>query len=358
MVFSSRLALQNPSLQALLIGAFLTVSAPPSIAQTQWSEVRFRERINPTWRFVGINQQAPVFQSSLLEPPGLSHVSRSHPSKPSLPVVVTAHPQSNPAVSQVSDLPSVEPISPFVTVERPWPSPSLNPGVPSAFIGRGGDLFGGISGATRGKLRPDVDGSWFAGFGFGDPVSFASIELTGGCGSIKRFCGNGGFGAQVSRLLINEPRALLSVSAAWPNFIQWGYEGEQDRLIYGAISYAVPLRSPSTTFAQTLQLNAGVGNSTLAPYSSSDAEGKLGAFASIGVELSPAFGLSAGWSGRGVNAQASYTPFRSMPLTLNVLGADLLNQTPFGAVAVFTIGWGGNFATPNFNSPTFAPTTN
>ena len=244
--------------------------------------------------------------------------------------------------------PPSEPIAPFLKAVRPWPSPSLNPGVPSAFIANWGDLFAGVAGGTAGNLRPDVDGSWAAGFGLGDAARLAALEFGGGCGSFKRFCGNGGLAARVSRIVVNQPRSRVAIAAGWQNFVQWGYEGRQDNLVYGAVSYAVPLRSPRSGFAQTLQFNAGVGNSTLAPYTETDSERAIGGFASLGVELSPGFGVSAGWSGRGVNAMASYSPFRTVPITLNVLGADLLNETPAGTVAVFTVGIGGNFATPNF----------
>jgi hypothetical protein len=244
----------------------------------------------------------------------------------------------------------VEPIPPLVAIRRPWPSPSLNPGVPSAFIANWGDVFVGASAATAGNQRPVADGSWVAGFGLGDATRSIALELNGGCGSIKNFCSNGGFGARISRVLINQSRSWLALAGAWQNGLQWGNEGQQDNIYSGTLSYAFPLRAPQSRFAQTLQINAGIGNSTFAPYSAVDSESKVGGFASIGVELTPSLGVSAGWSGRGANAQLSYTPFREAPLTLNLLGSDLTGQTPSGTVAVFSINWGSNFLTPNFSS--------
>jgi hypothetical protein len=104
--------------------------------------------------------------------------------------------------------------------------------VPSAFIANWGD---GV-----------VDGSWNAGFGLGD--------------------------------------ASKAVACAWQNFAQWGTEGRQDNVYYGAPTYALPLRQNNRGFGQTLQYNAG-------------------------------------WSRRAANAQPSYTPFRSTPLTLTLLDA-------------------------------------
>jgi hypothetical protein len=222
--------------------------------------------------------------------------------------------------------------------------------VPSAFIANWGDVFIGASAATPGKARDGVvDGSWNAGVGLGDASKAVALELSGGCGSIKNFCANGSFSGRVSRLLLSQTNARLAVAGAWQNFAQWGSEGRQDNIYYGVLTYAVPLRLDNRGFGQTLQFNAGVGNSLYAPYTPENSQSKVGAFGSIGVELSPALGLSTGWSGRGANAQLSYTPFRSTPLTLTLLGADLFNQTPSGTVAVFTVSWGTNFTTPSFD---------
>jgi hypothetical protein len=149
-------------------------------------------------------------------------------------------------------------------------------------------------------------------------------------------------------LLVKNPTGWLALAGGWQNVVQWDYEGKQDNIYSAGLSYAFPLRSVQSGFGQTLQINAGVGNSSFAPYAAINSESKFGVFASIGVELSPAVGVSAGWSGRGVNAQISYAPFSALPLTINLLGADLFDQTPSGAVAVLSLGWGNNFLTPTF----------
>lgn len=175
-----------------------------------------------------------------------------------------------------------------------------------------------------------------------------ALEVNAGCGSIKRFCGSGGMGLRLGRVLIQRPTGWLSVAGSWQNVVEWSYEGRQDNIYAGTVSYAFPLRSVSSGFAQTMQINAGIGNSTFAPYSAINSEHKIGGFASIGVEVSPSIGVSTGWSGRGMNAQISYTPFADTPITMNVLGVDLFNQNPAGTVAIFSITWGSNFRTPNF----------
>lgn len=272
---------------------------------------------------------------------GLASVPRTAP-------VALPPPATAPSPDEVRRLREQLRIPPIVKRAKPWPSPSLSPGVPSAFVAQWGDVFLGVSGATAGKQRDGVvDGSWTAGFGLGDAAKAVALEVSGGCGSVKDFCANGSFTARLGRLLINDATARLSLAGAWQNFAQWGNEGRQDNVYYGALSYAVPLQQ-GKPFAQTLQFNVGVGNSQYAPAVTTDSESQIGAFASVGVELTKFLGVSAGWSGRGANAQVSITPFGGLPITVNLLGSDLFNQTPSGAVGVLSISWGTNFLTPSF----------
>lgn len=267
---------------------------------------------------------------------------------PATAPVALPPPAATPSPEEVRRLREQLRIPPIVKRATPWPSPSLSPGVPSAFVANWGDVFVGVSGATPGKQRDGVvDGSFNAGFGLGSAAKAVALEVSGGCGSIKDFCANGSFTARLGRLLVNEPNTRVSLAGAWQNFAQWGNEGRQDNVYYGAVSYAVPLQ-PGRPFAQTLQFNVGVGNSQYAPYVSEDSESQIGAFASLGVELTKFLGISGGWSGRGANAQLSITPFERLPITINLLGSDLFNQTPSGAVGVLSISWGANFLTPSF----------
>ena len=252
--------------------------------------------------------------------------------------------------SVLQKIPATTPILPITKTEPIWPSPSLNPGVPSAFIASWGDVFALASAATSGNVRPDADGSFAAGFGLGNAVENVALELSGGCGSVKMLCSNGGFGVRLGRVIVNQPNRRIALTGAWLNGVQWSNEGLQDNIYSATLSYAIPLRSPGLSFGQTLQINAGLGNSTFAPYTPVGSEQRIGGFGSIGVELSPAIGVSAGWSGRGANAQVSYTPFRDIPITLNILGVDLFSQTQAGSVGLLTLSWRTNFSTPNFSN--------
>jgi hypothetical protein len=290
----------------------------------------------------------PTVTTNDLEPAVASDLHIASSSDPATP---------NAEVSSTvpNDPPSIAPIPGLTRRPLVWSSPSLNPGVPSAFIARWGDVFLSAGLATPGNLRDDVDGAFVAGFGLGDPERFVAVEVAGGCGSVRQFCGNGGVGLSVGRDIITNSHQRLALALAWRNPIQWGYEGTQDNIYSATLTYAIPLRSSTSSFRQTLQFNAGVGNSTFAPFTDDNTEDNIGGFGSVGVELSPSFGISTGWSGRGMNAQISYAPFQNVPISLNFLGADLFNQTPAGTVAIFSINWGSNFRTTSFNSASSTP---
>jgi len=258
--------------------------------------------------------------------------------------------------------PTVDPLSPIAPLTKripPWPTPSLSPGVPSAFLASWGDVFAIASIGSRGKKRDHADGSFAAGFGLGNSVKSVALEVTGGCGSVDEFCSNGGLGLRLGRVFVNKPALQVAFTGAWQNGIQWSTEalefdtGRQDNIYSATLSVAFPLQRRGSYFGQTFQINAGVGNSTFAPFVATGSQSQVGGFGSVGLEINDLMGVSAGWSGRGVNAQLSLTPFRDTPITVSLLGADLFNQTPYGAVGVLSVSWRTNFSTPNFAAPDY-----
>ena len=73
-----------------------------------------------------------------------------------------------------------------------------------------------------------------------------------------------------------------------------------------------------------------------------------GVIASLGVELAPNVGLSAGWVGRGINASLSVVPVRGVPLFVTISGVNLDNSGNVGRAAVLSLTWGGSFRTATF----------
>lgn len=232
---------------------------------------------------------------------------------------------------------------PPVRIGADYTAPSLQPGVPSAFIANWGDYFIGVSGATRGRLRDNVDGSINMGVGLGDAVKALALELDLNIASINNFGSNGTFDAKVARVLENRSDFRLGASVGVVNIAEWGNETKANANPYGVATAAWPLQPGNANFKQTLQVSVGFGGETFAPE-----QENFGAFGSIGVELLPNLGISGGWSGRGANAGVSYVPFKRTPLTLSLVAADIFDNTTNGPVGVLSISWGSNFRTAQF----------
>ena len=232
---------------------------------------------------------------------------------------------------------------PPVRIGAEYSAPSLQPGVPSAFIANWGDYFIGVSGATEGRQRDNVDGSVNMGVGLGDAYKAVALELDLNIASINNFGANGTFDAKLARVLVNRSNFRLAASVGVVNIAEWGDDPKADTNPYGVATVAWPLQPNNPKFKQTLQISVGGGGETFA-----FEEENVGMFGSIGLELLPNLGISGGWSGRGANAGISLVPFKRTPLTINLVAADIFDLTSNGPVGVLSISWGSNFRTAQF----------
>lgn len=335
---SSVLSLRPGSLRGLLrTGSLAVFAAPLLIAQPSAAGAALE------WQLVPEASTIPEQPISRKAPLQHQTVSR----QPARPQESGLRAQANRAA------PAAEAVDPEqlrrelllqpVAVGPEYSAPSLSPGVPSAFIAGWGDYFVGVSGATRGRVRDQVDGSLGIGIGIGDMAEAVALELSLNIASLNRFGSNGTFDAKLGRMLVSNPTFRLGASVGVVNVAEWGDDPKADPNPYGVLTAAWPLRPDDPQFTQTLQISAGAGGETFG-FNGANA----GGFASVGVELLPNVGISAGWSGRGGNAGLSWVPFKRTPLTLSVVGADLFNQTAEGPVAVFSLSWGSNFRTAQF----------
>jgi len=232
----------------------------------------------------------------------------------------------------------------------PLLSSPLNGGMPTGYVGRWGDYYLAGSAGTPGKQRNgDPDGSLALGIGLGDPVNLVGIDLSWGIGSVRNFGANGGYNGSIGRVVVNQPRLSIGVAGGVINAFAYGGElqggVESPSNGYGALSASIPLRPDDPVFRQMVQLSAGVGGNLFAPL---DAEFKgptVGAFVAAGVELAPQLGASMAISGRGTNLSLGWIPWRRVPVFVNLLAADVFSASPYGTVAVLTVGWSDNFLT-------------
>jgi hypothetical protein len=225
--------------------------------------------------------------------------------------------------------------------------PSLSGGVPTGFVGRWGDYFLSGSAGTPGKLRDgSPDGSLNLGFGLGDPERFLGAEVFWGIGSIRNLNDNGAFGGAVGRILVRRPDLLVGAAGGVVEAFSYGSEANpQPTNGYGALSVALPLRPADPVFQRVAQFTAGGGGGSFAAVNSSFQTSETGVFGAAGLEVTPNIGVSVGVSSRGTNVNLSWIPLRDWPVFVNVMAADVFNDTPWGTVGVLSIGWGDSLRT-------------
>ncbi|MFN7819294.1 MAG: hypothetical protein ACK5Q7_06845 [Cyanobacteriota bacterium] len=290
------------------------------------------------WRLVEAAPTAPGWR--LVSPDG-----GRGPAARTVPLAAQAEPRPSLPVEG----PVPEDLAPPRRIQ--YAAPLIGGGVPSGYVAGWGEYYLALSAGTPGKQRDGVpDGSINFGFGLGDPYRTLGVQLDVGIGSVKNLGANGGIGGSIGRVLVNEP--TLQVAVAGGVMDLWSYTtGESGYTFpngYGAITVATPLRRNDPHFSQVLQVSAGVGGNNFTSLDENFQGPTVGAFASVGVEVTPRLGVSMGWSGRGTNAGVSVVPFASLPITVNLIGADLFNASPFGTVGVLTVAWGDSFRTGYF----------
>lgn len=221
--------------------------------------------------------------------------------------------------------------------------PSLGGGLPTGFVGRWGDYYLSASAGTPGNLRPDVDASLNLGFGLGDPERLLGVDVNWGTGSFKNFNANGAFGASIGRVLVNTPNLQLGAAGGVIDAYSYGTEPNPQPINgYGAITAALPLRSGASSSPRMVQFTLGGGGSSFGAIDTSYALSSNGMFGAAGVELFENLGFSVGVSGRSSNVNLSWVPFRSLPIFVNLMAADVFAATPWGTIGVLTVGWGDN----------------
>ncbi|WP_242032276.1 hypothetical protein [Aphanizomenon flos-aquae] len=232
----------------------------------------------------------------------------------------------------------VDPLVKVIPLKRTY-SPSLTFATPSAFGATWGDVFVGASAATTGKARTQPDGSISMGFGLGDARKLVGLELGYNIGSIKNFGYNGTFDLKANRIVYAKGNTQIAAAAGWKSFAQH-VKGESVRpsSAYGVVTSYSLLKPNDTVNKMPISFSIGAGGGD---FRTGDAN--TGVFAGVGVQVHPQIGVGMGWSGVGFNVGASFVPISTIPLTINVVGADLTDTSFGGTVFVLSIGYGFNF---------------
>ena len=229
--------------------------------------------------------------------------------------------------------------------------PSLGAGIPTGFGANWGDVMVGVSGALNDKGRGQADGSMSFTAGLFDSVKFVGVELSANVLSIRNYGTNMSYDAKIHRMLYQGEEGFLSVALGRNNFAQSGSEvssstpnsygiAPNTASNYVALSGLTPLRTPGGTVLP-LKATLGVGNGY---YSNNWQKTNVyNVFGDVGVQVHDKVGVTAGWSGVGINANISLVPVSEWPVIVNVLFADIANQSPGGFNTIVTVGVPFNF---------------
>ncbi len=252
----------------------------------------------------------------------------------------TPRDSSQPTLEQLRQELKIQPK--VILTEQTYP-PSLSAGIPSAFGASWGDLFITASGATAGKERSQVDGSVTLGVGLGDSYKLAGLTVAYNIGSIRNFGSNGTFDLQASRVIHAEPTNQVAAAIGWSAFGQYGTEGNIPSTVWGGLSSVILLNPEDAVNPLPLFLSVGVGGGYFSNY-----DGATNAFGGIGLQVLPQLGISAAWSGVGLNLSASFVPVPTIPLTINAIGGDLTNTSEGGSRFILNVTYGYNFIPRNY----------
>jgi hypothetical protein len=174
-----------------------------------------------------------------------------------------------------------------------------------------------------------------------------ALEVDFNLESLANTNNGGSMDVRLGRELINTHTFSLHLGGGWLGVASYGNWPQKGGSPYGVLTAAWPLRPNNPDFRQTMQVNLGGGGGRFQRLDAVDLDSS-GLIASVGVELAPNLGISAGWAGRGLNTTLSYVPLRGTPLYLSVSGANITNVDGTGRAVALSLSWGGSFRTATF----------
>ena len=229
--------------------------------------------------------------------------------------------------------------------------PSLGAGIPTGFGANWGDVMVGVSGALSDKGRGQADGSLSLTGGLFDSVKYVGVEVSANVLSVRNFGTNVNFDAKVHRMLYQGEEGYLSLAIGRNNFACSGTEicsstpnsygiAPNTASNYAALSGLTPIKGLNGTVLP-LKATLGVGNGYFS--NNWNKSNNYNVFGDVGLQFHNQIGVSAGWSGVGINANISAVPFPEWPVIVNLLFADIAGQSPGGFNAILSVGVPFNF---------------
>lgn len=212
-------------------------------------------------------------------------------------------------------------------------APASSAGTPTAYGASWRQAFigGGLYFPFDGD---DVDGSFSVGFGLGDAVKTAGLEVSvnilsvgGQDPNFGDFGESGTVGLKLHRYLTSN----TAVAVGWSNAIKWGEADDNVETIYGVVTQRLD--------KVTVSLGLGSGS-----YRSKGAraaqENDPNFFGSVGYRFIPQASFISSWTGRALNVGASFAPFENTPIVINTIFTDVtdnMDDTGFSLTAGYSI---------------------
>ncbi len=222
-------------------------------------------------------------------------------------------------------------------------------GVPSLTIanpyGFGADrgFFSGLSYQTdtRGGLDGvnDQDGTWGLGVGLGNAQKSVGAELSynvASFGQNGRDFGSGGFNLKLHRKIADG----WGVAAGWNSFLSIGDGNDLDDSLYLATTKIFRTRENVNSAFSRIGATVGVGNGQFRSEGSiANDDNNVNVFGSLAFRVARPVSFITEWTGQDLGMGLSVSPFRTVPLTINLGARDIVGAGD-GARFVFGIGAG------------------
>ncbi|MBK1987245.1 hypothetical protein A0J48_006800 [Sphaerospermopsis aphanizomenoides BCCUSP55] len=229
-------------------------------------------------------------------------------------------------------------IEPIVPVGRPVATgaPASSAGTPTAYGASWGQAFIG-GGAYFPLDEGDVDGSLTVGFGLGDAVKSAGLEVAvniisvgGQEDNFGDFGDSGTVGLKLHRYLPDG----TAIAVGWANPIKWGEANRAKETLYGVV----------TKKFNPVTVSVGIGSGSFASKGARQAnENAANVFGSVGLRLAPEASLVSSWTGSSLNLGASFAPLKRTPLVINTIFTDVTDNLDNGVGFTLSAGYSFQF---------------
>lgn len=284
----------------------------------------------------------------------------------------TSHKSTNPAPIETSPTSNDDLADSTITAENSWNSNSnkdnsereevkfklqdisrsnFTPsrGIPSLTLanpyGFGADrgFYSGLSYQvdTRGGLDDENDGdaTWGFGVGLGNAQKAIGAELSynfASFGQNGRDFGSGGFNLKLHRKIAEG----WGVAAGWNSFLSIGDDNDLDDSLYLATTKIFRTRENLNSAFSRVGATVGIGNGQFRTVDDiSDDNETVNVFGSLAFRVARPVSFVTEWTGQDLAMGLSVSPFRTVPLTINLGARDIVGA---GDGARFIVGIGSS----------------